>query len=108
VRITVTRRAFLKRVAVTGGTLATASAVAPPFAVLLGSDRGASIESMAINSVASARTPLTVAVVTFFDGQLWLDTSGTSIAYQPPLGARAAAPLAHLTDAELRNVRGYI
>jgi hypothetical protein len=54
-------------------------------------------------SLQSLREPQPV--VAFFDGQLWLDTSGASVAYQPPSGARSVPPL---TDEELYRARGYI
>lgn len=44
-------------------------------------------------------------VVAFLDGQLWLDTSGASVAYRAPTMA-PAVPM--LTDEELLRARGYI
>ncbi|HEU4625742.1 MAG TPA: hypothetical protein VFS52_13310 [Steroidobacteraceae bacterium] len=44
-------------------------------------------------------------VVAFFDGQLWLDTSGASVAYRPP-GSVPTVPT--FTDEELLRARGYI
>jgi hypothetical protein len=78
------RRLFLKRAALAGGALASASAVAPSFAAL---------------SSANASE-----VVTFFDGQLWLDTSGASRAWRPPLSAHAI----DLTEAELHCLYGRL
>jgi hypothetical protein len=52
---------------------------------------------------ASRRAPR--AVVAFFDGQLWLDTSGASVAYRPPT---AVPVVPTLTDEELFRTRGYI
>jgi hypothetical protein len=83
-----TRRLFLKRTALTGGALASGAAIPPVMA-----------------HFAPARA---AEVVTFFDGQLWLDTSGLSRAYRPPAGARAAAPAAEMTDAELQALYGRI
>jgi hypothetical protein len=83
-----TRRLFLKRSALTGGALASVAAIPPAMA-----------------RFAPARA---AEVVTFFDGQLWLDMSGLSRAYRAPAGARAGAPLAQLTDAELHALYGRI
>ncbi len=44
----------------------------------------------------------------FFDGQLWLDASGMSVAYRAPAGTRAAEPLACLADDELQCLYGRI
>ena len=44
-------------------------------------------------------------VVTYFDGQLWLDGSGASVAYRAPTRP-PAVPV--LTDEELYRARGYI
>jgi hypothetical protein len=100
----ITRRVFLKRAALTGGALATATTVIAPLAALpnvgTASTTGAGV--LGAESVAAP------GVLAFFDGQLWLDTSGLSNAYQPPLGARAAEPLATLTDAELYSARIYL
>lgn len=83
-----TRRLFLKRSALTGGALASAAAIPP---------------AMARFAPAHATE-----VVTYFDGQLWLDTSGLSRAYRAPAGARGAAPLAQLSDAEFHTLYGRI
>ncbi len=62
-------------------------------------------------AAASVAAPLTAAfekrrpVVTFFDGQLWLDTSGASFEYRAPFGVRAGPTL---SDEELHRARGYI
>lgn len=78
------RRLFLKRTALAGGALASASAVAPSF-VALGT---ASVSE----------------VVTFFDGQLWLDTSGASRAFSAPLNAHPSA----LSEAEAHCLYGRL
>jgi hypothetical protein len=44
-------------------------------------------------------------VVAYFDGQLWLDTSGASVAYRAPTGARV---MPSFTDEELIRARGYL
>jgi hypothetical protein len=54
---------------------------------------------------ANAQVASPEAVVAFFDGQLWLDTSGASVAYRAPTGARA---MPSFTDEELARARGYI
>jgi hypothetical protein len=76
----INRRVFL----LATGALATAAAVAAPVAAAF-----------------EKRRP----VVMFFDGQLWLDTSGASIEYRAPHGARASPSL---SDEELHRTRGYI
>jgi hypothetical protein len=83
-----TRRLFLKRSALTGGALASASAIPPALAQL-------------------AAAPASE-VVTFFDGQLWLDASGLSRPYRAPDGARGAASLAQFADADLYALYGRI
>lgn len=82
--MTLSRRLFLKRTALAGGALASASAVTPAFAAL---------------GTASASE-----VVTFFDGQLWLDTSGASRAYRAPLSAHPIA----LSEDELHSLYGRL
>jgi hypothetical protein len=44
----------------------------------------------------------------FFDGQLWLDSSGQSPQYVAPAGARGAAHLANLTEDDLHTLYGRI
>jgi hypothetical protein len=56
-------------------------------------------------SGASAQLASSGAVVAFFDGQLWLDTSGASSAYRAPTAARA---MPSFTDEELVRARGYL
>ena len=48
------------------------------------------------------------AVLTYFNGQLWLDPGGLSTQYVGPSGARGAEPLAALTDDELHTLYGRI
>ncbi len=100
-----TRREFLARVTRTGGTLAAAGALTSPLAVALQTARAS---APAAGGVRSGDGAAPDAVVTFFDGQLWLDTSGTSVPYRPPRGALGAAPLANLTDAELRSIHRWL
>ena len=87
-----TRRLFLKRSALTGGALASTSALAHVMAPTLA-------------RLAPAHAS---EVVMFFDGQLWLDTSGLSRSYRAPAGARGAAPLAQLTEADVHALYGRI
>jgi hypothetical protein len=75
----ITRRSFL----ITSGVLVTGSAV------------GARLTS------SQELQP----VVAYFDGQLWFDTSGTSVAYRAPTAARIVPSW---TDEELYRARGYI
>lgn len=102
------RREFLRRVALSGGALAIAgplfSRFGSAFSDAIAGPKAALDASTAEASIAAASAP----VVAFFDGSLWLDTSGTSTAYEAPLGARAAAPLADLSDHELLSIRPYI
>jgi hypothetical protein len=44
-------------------------------------------------------------VVMFFDGQLWLDTSGAGAEYRAPSGVRVGPSL---SDEELHRTRGHI
>jgi hypothetical protein len=83
------RRLFLKRSGLTGGALA------------------ASVSGISPALAKFAPGPA-AAVVTYFDGHLWLDTTGLSRPYRAPAGARAAAPAADLTDAELQVLYGRI
>jgi hypothetical protein len=76
----ISRRIFL----LASGALATAASVAAPIAAAFGKRRP---------------------VVMFFDGQLWLDTSGAAPEYRAPLGARTAPAL---SDEDLHRTRGYI
>jgi hypothetical protein len=86
--MSLSRRMFLKRAALAGGALASASAITPSFAAL-----------------TTASAPVRASeVVTFFDGQLWLDTSGASRAWRPPLGAHTI----DLTEAQLHCLYGRL
>jgi hypothetical protein len=95
----ITRRAFV----MTGGVLGSSALIG-----VTGS--GGALATAASNVLAGARGASTrrlasQPVVAFFDGQLWLDTSGASVAYRPPTAARAVAAF---TDEELYQARGYI
>jgi hypothetical protein len=79
----ITRRDFLAGSALAGGGLAVAGGLSMQFAA----------------------TRELQPVVAFFDGQLWLDTSGVSVAYRAPTVARA---MPSFTDEELIRARGYI
>jgi hypothetical protein len=47
-------------------------------------------------------------VIAFFDGQLWLDTTGTSTPYRAPAGARGAACAEMLADDALCSLYGRL
>lgn len=101
-----TRRVFLKHVVATGGAVAGAAAVGAPLAALQSLSVTASQD---LTKATMARMPAAAPVVAFFfDGQLWLDPSGASTAYEPPSGARGAAALAALSDEHLFAAGVYI
>lgn len=94
----ISRRQFMKNSGVLAGVAGISSAfvgVASAYA------RGAT-RSAGSSMQAGCET------VMFFDGQLWLDTSGMSVAYRAPAGMRAAEPLACLTDEDLQCLYGRI
>ncbi|MEJ1962273.1 MAG: hypothetical protein WDO56_12285 [Gammaproteobacteria bacterium] len=84
-----TRRDFVARVAAAGSlagavpALSLARAVAP------------------VTSAAAPRIRAAVPVVSFHLDRPYLDLSGEAIPYLPPAGARGAAPIALLGEADL-------
>jgi hypothetical protein len=46
-------------------------------------------------------------VVTFYMDGLVVDQTGKSPAYRPPAGLRSAAPVEHLSDAEIGWLQGW-
>ncbi|HXO87871.1 MAG TPA: hypothetical protein VN885_04415 [Candidatus Acidoferrales bacterium] len=48
------------------------------------------------------------AVVSIHMDQPYLDTTGRALPYDPPVGLRAAAPVAHLTETEFRSHFVYL
>ena len=46
-------------------------------------------------------------VVAFFRDELYVDWTGRDLAYEPPSGSRSAAPVEHLSEAELRELMGW-
>jgi hypothetical protein len=103
--MSISRRLFLKRVALGGGALTLGSSV-------LGSTVAAQAEALAHSATPFLPVPLKetapTPVVAFFDGQLWLDPSGTSEPYRAPKGMRSAAPLSTLTQGELHTFYGRV
>jgi hypothetical protein len=69
------------------------------------------LASGALATAATVAAPIVAAfekrrpVVMFFDGQLWLDTSGAGPEYRAPPRVPAAASL---SDEEIHRARGYI
>jgi hypothetical protein len=47
-------------------------------------------------------------VVTFYMDELIIDHTGKSPPYRPPTGFRSAAPVEHLSDAEVRWLQGWV
>jgi hypothetical protein len=87
-----TRRHFMKR----GGALVGVAGISSAF-----------VGAASIHVLGSTKRHLTETVM-FFDGQLWLDSSGMGAQYRAPAGARAAEPLACLADDELHCLYGRI
>src|SRR6185295_13447259 len=98
--MSISRRLFLKRVALGGGAIALASAVASQ-AQALAISRPPLLPASLLP--ASLKETAPIPVVAFFDGQLWVDPSGTSEAYRAPHGTRSAEPLSMLTQSELHS-----
>lgn len=102
-RPALTRRAFLERAALSGGAVATAAALPAPLAAL---------EALCSAPAAAPAVPATNAavhsVVAYFNGQLWMAPGDTCTAYEPPIGARAAASIAEMSDEDVRRTRLYI
>ena len=98
--MSISRRLFLKRVALGGSALALGSTVAAQAEALAHS----ATPFLPVDLKETAPTP----VVAFFDGQLWLDPSGTSEPYRAPQGMRSAAPLSTLTQGELHAFYGRL
>jgi hypothetical protein len=48
------------------------------------------------------------AVVSIHMDQPYLDTTGRALPYDPPVGLRAAAPVAHLSETEFRSRFVYL
>jgi hypothetical protein len=68
---------------------------------------GAAIAAMpAKMSAAMARER--TAVVSIHMDQPYLDPTGRALPYDPPLGLRAAAPVAHLSETEFRSWFVYL
>ena len=108
--MSISRRLFLKRVALGGGALTLGSSAS--VSSVLGSTAAAQADALADSAtpllpVLPKETALTP-VVAFFDGQLWLDPSGTSEPYRAPQGMRSAAPLSTLTQSELHAFYGRL
>lgn len=104
----ITRRAFLERGIRTGGALLATTAFGLPLATAAARDGSPHPAVAATAHTHPAPRAAVAPVVAFFDGQLWLDTSGTSIPYEPPRGARGAAAVASMTDEELRRLHLYL
>jgi hypothetical protein len=66
---------------------------------------GAATGALAMSpaNIFAAIPPVRTAVVSIHMDQPYLDTTGRALPYVPPAGMRAAAPLAHLTEVELRR-----
>jgi hypothetical protein len=103
--MSISRRLFLKRVAFGGGALTLASSVLASTVAAQGEALAHSATPFLAGSLTeTASTP----VVAFFDGQLWLDPSGTSEAYRAPRGMRSAEALSTLTQSELHSFYGRL
>jgi hypothetical protein len=55
-----------------------------------------------------ALPPCRTAVVSIHLDQPYLDATGRALPYHPPLGLRAAAPVAHLSETEFRSRFVYL
>jgi len=88
-----TRRAFMAQVAV-------ASALASAASVI-------SCAGLLREASAATREPRGE-VVSFHMDRLYLDATGKAPPYHPPLGARSAAPVAHLTEEAFRSRHCYV
>jgi hypothetical protein len=94
------RRLFMKKSGALVGVAGISSAFVGVAAIYA---RGATKMSTCSTQIAA-----TGDVVMFFDGQLWLDSSGMGAQYRAPAGMRAAEPLACLADDELQCLYGRI
>jgi hypothetical protein len=88
-----TRRAFIAEVAVASAVAGAASMTSP-----------AGVFGEALDAARGPRRD----VVWFFMDRLFLDATGKAPAYHPPLGARSAAPVAHLTEEAFRSLQCYV
>jgi hypothetical protein len=106
----VTRRVFLGRVVQAGGGLAGIALISSPLVAAGAAGVSAAPMPRLVSAALEPGSGLGEAfeVVTFFDGQLWLDVSGAGPAYRAPRGARGAALLASLDDNELQQLYGRI
>jgi hypothetical protein len=87
-----TRRAFIGEIAAASVTLSTLPLVC-----------GARPAADSETRVAQPR-----GIVAFHMDQPYWDASGAAVPYLPPPGMRSAAPIAHLSEAELRGVQCYM
>ena len=68
---------------------------------------GAALAAMPAKMCA-AMTRGRTAVVSIHMDQPYLDTTGRALPYDPPVGLRAAAPVAHLSETEFRSRFVYL
>jgi hypothetical protein len=83
-----TRRGFLGRLAVAGAAMGRAWLIP-----------GSGLLQSALDS--------RVEVVSFHMDQPYLDLTGKAAPYHPPLGARSASPVAHLSEEAFRRSQAY-
>jgi hypothetical protein len=89
----VTRRAFIGEIALAGAALSALPMIRDGRATV---GRGARV------------TRAQGGVVAFHMDQPYWDASGVAVPYLPPQGMRSAAPIAHLSEAELRGMQCYV
>jgi hypothetical protein len=68
---------------------------------------GAALAAMPVKMCAATPRGRT-AVVSIHMDQPYLDTTGRALPYDPPVGLRAAAPVAHLSETEFRSRFVYL
>jgi hypothetical protein len=90
--IWLTRRGFLGKLAVAGAAVGGAWLIP-----------GGGISEL---RTAGSREDGT-SVVSFHMDQPYLDTTGKAAPYHPPVGARSAAPVAHLSEEAFRRAQSY-
>jgi hypothetical protein len=86
--LSLTRRAFMRKLAVAGAALGTMSMI--------------SGGSLAFEKSAAPRGRRRE-VVSFHMDQPYLDTTGRATPYHPPRGMRSAAPVVHLSEKAFRS-----
>jgi hypothetical protein len=69
--------------------------------------RGFGLATLAAPAMPALAAIPAMPVVAYHRGELYVDPTGRDRPYIAPAGARSAAPVEHLSEAELRELMGW-